>query len=143
MASDSLVAPPRRWRRKRDFVTLADSARDGGQWGEAAQLYRQALDRHPRNPAVWVQYGHALKESGALRDPEKLSEAEAAYRTALTLEPNKADTYLQLGHVQKLQGKVEEAKASHLRAFALESALPHPLQELRGLAGRRRNSPSW
>jgi hypothetical protein len=133
MASDSVVALPRRWRRKRDFVALADSARDAGQWRSAAQLYREALDGNPRNPAVWVQYGHALKESGALRDAEKLSRAEAAYRTALTIEPNKADTYLQLGHVLKLQGKVEEAKASYLRAFALEPALLDPLKELQGL----------
>ena len=126
--------PRSRWRRRKlDVVAFADRARDARQWELAAQLYREALGRNARNPPVWVQYGHALKESGALCDPEKLSQAEAAYRTALTLEPNKADTYLQLGHVLKLQGKVEEAKASYLRAFALGPTLPHPLQELQEL----------
>ena len=70
-----------------DFVTLADRARDARQWELAAQLYRKALDRNPRNPAIWVQYGHALKESGELRDPDKLAQAEIAYRRALSLDP--------------------------------------------------------
>jgi GT2 family glycosyltransferase len=133
MVSDSMAALPRRWRRKRDFVALADSARDARQWGAAAQLYREALDRNPRNPSIWVQYGHALKESGALRDPDKLAQAEVAYRRALSLKPGLADSYLQLGHVLKLQGKSEEAKASYLRAFVLDPAVTFALDELGAL----------
>ena len=45
-------------------ITLADRARDAGQWNLAARYYRQALDRNPRNPPIWVQYGHALKNPG-------------------------------------------------------------------------------
>jgi tetratricopeptide (TPR) repeat protein len=125
--------PRRRRRRTAELVDLADRARDAGQWEVAAQLYRKALDRNPRNPCIWVQYGHALKESGGLRDPEKLAQAEAAYRRALSLDPGAADTYLQIGHVLKLQGKIEEAQAAFLRAFVLDSSMPHPLQELSGL----------
>src|SRR5271156_5099810 len=135
MASDSMVDRPHRSlrRRKPDFVTLADRARDARQWELAAQLYRQALDRHPDNQPIWVQYGHALKESGELRDPDKLAQAELAYRRALLLDRGAADTYLQLGHVLKLQGKTEEARAAYLCAFALDPAMPYPLQELGGL----------
>jgi tetratricopeptide (TPR) repeat protein len=115
-----------------DFVTAADHARDAGQWELATQLYRKALDRSPDDPPIWVQYGHALKESGGLRDPDKLAQAEAAYRTALSLDPGAADTYLQLGHAQKLQGNTEEAQATYLRAYALDPATPYPLQELSG-----------
>jgi tetratricopeptide (TPR) repeat protein len=125
--------PRRRRRRTAELVDLADRARDAGQWEVAAQLHRKALDRDPRNPGIWVQYGHALKESGGLRDPEKLAQAEAAYRRALSLDPGAADTYLQIGHVLKLQGKIEEAQAAFLRAFVLDSSMPHPLQELSGL----------
>jgi glycosyltransferase involved in cell wall biosynthesis/tetratricopeptide (TPR) repeat protein len=120
-------------RRKLNVITLADSARDAGQWELAAGLYRKALGRYPRNSGVWVQYGHALKESGELRDPDKLAQAESAYRKALSLNPGAADSHLQLGHVLKLQGKTEEAKASYLRAFALDPSMPYPLQELSGL----------
>jgi tetratricopeptide (TPR) repeat protein len=80
--------------RKSSVIILADQARDAGQWERAARLYRKALDRNPRNPAIWVQYGHALKESGELRDPDKLAQAEVAYRRALSLEPGAADSYL-------------------------------------------------
>src|SRR5271167_2552071 len=122
-----------RFRRKQSFVDLADQARDAGQWEFAAQLYRQALDRDPHKPPIWVQYGHALKESGELRDPDKLAQAELAYRRALSLDSGAADTYLQLGHAQKLQGKTEEAQAAYLRAFTLDPSMPYPLEELGAL----------
>jgi lipopolysaccharide biosynthesis protein/GT2 family glycosyltransferase len=114
------------------IISRADRARDAGQWEVAAQLYRKALDRNPRNAAIWVQYGHALKESGELRDPDKLAQAEAAYRTALSLDPGVADTYVQLGHGLKLQGKTEEAQGAYLRAFALDPSSQFAQQELRG-----------
>ena len=114
-------------------IALADRARNAGEWERAAQLYRKALNRNPDNPGIWVQYGHALKESGKLRDPEKLARAETAYRRAVSLDPSIADSYLQLGHVLKLQGKTEEAEAAYLRAFALDPSTPHPLHELSGL----------
>lgn len=119
-----------RFRWKQNFVDLADHARDERQWELAAQLYRKALGRNPRNMGIWVQYGHALKESGQLRDPDRLAQAELAYRKALSLEPRAADTHLQLGHVLKLQDKIEEAQAAYLRALALEPAMSHPVQEL-------------
>jgi hypothetical protein len=119
--------------RKRDIIALANRARDAGQWGLATQLYRKALDRDSRNSPIWVQYGHALKESGERRDPDKLAQAEVAYRRALSLDAGVADTYLQLGHVLKLQGKTEEARAAYLRALALDPLAPYPVEELSGL----------
>src|SRR6266436_4376381 len=129
MALDRIIQLPRlgSLRRRPDVVDLADRARDAGQWELAAQLYRKALDRNSREPHIWVQYGHALKESGELRAPDKLAQAELAYRRGLSLDPGVADTYLQLGHVLKLQGKTEEAQAAYLHAFALDPALPYPL----------------
>jgi hypothetical protein len=115
------------------FISLADRARDAGQWELAVRLYRKALDRNPYNPPIWVQYGHALKESGELRDPDRLAEAELAYRRALSLDPGVADTYLQRGHVLKLQGKTEGAQAAYLHAFALDPSIPFAPVELSGL----------
>jgi tetratricopeptide (TPR) repeat protein len=119
-----------RFRRKRNFVDLANRARDDRQWELATELYREALDRNPGNVGIWVQYGHALKESGELREPDKLARAEIAYRRALELDRGVADTHLQLGHVLKLQGKTQDAQAAYLRAFALDPSMPHPVQEL-------------
>jgi tetratricopeptide (TPR) repeat protein len=56
------------------LLSRADRARDSRDWLSAARYYREALDLQPDNPPVWVQYGHALKESG------NLVEAENAYR---------------------------------------------------------------
>jgi len=128
-ASDLLR--PRRWERlqgrhiplltrKRansSVISLADRARDAGQWELAAAYYRTALRRKPENPPIWVQYGHVLKESG------HLAEAEKAYRVALAYDQSIADSHLQLGHALKLQGKKEEALAAYMRAFALDSSL--------------------
>jgi len=105
-------------------ISLADRARDQGQWELAAGYYRDALRRDPNNSPIWVQYGHALKESRAL------PEAEWAYRTALALDQSVADSHLQLGHVLKIQGRTQEAQAAYLRAYALDSSLEDALTEL-------------
>jgi tetratricopeptide (TPR) repeat protein len=76
---------------------------------------------------VWVQYGHALKESG------NLPEAEEAYRTSLEIDAGVADTHLQLGHALKIQGRKIEASAAYLRALALDPALDDASLELKGL----------
>ena len=115
-------------------------ARDAQQWPRAARFYRKALDRNPKKPPIWVQYGHALKESG---DP---AAAARAYRAALSYAAGVADTHLQLGHALKLQGKTEEAQAAYLRAFALDPTLPHPGAELSGLGwseSQLRELRSW
>ena len=86
---------PFRFRRARkpSPITLADRARNSGQWELAANLYKEALDRNPENPAIWVQYGHALKEAGHLR------QAETAYRRAIGYDENDADPHLSLIHI--------------------------------------------
>src|SRR5437763_2232 len=110
------------------IITRADRAREVGQWQVAARLYHIALDRNPRNPPIWVQYGHALKECG------ELEQAENAYRTAIAHGPDDADAYLQLGHVLKLRGKTEGAEAAYQRALALDRSLQDAAVELAALA---------
>ena len=108
-----------------------DSARDAGEWELAAGYYREALRAMPTACAIWVQYGHALKETG------HVGAAEKAYRRSLSLSPDTADTHLQLGHVLKLQGRTDEATAAYLRSAALDPALRHPRDELIGLGWTR------
>ncbi len=65
-----------------------DIARDQGDWPRAEAAYQAHLADTPDDAAIWVQYGHALKEQG------KLGKAAAAYRTATVLRPNDADAEL-------------------------------------------------
>ena len=67
-------------RHRPTIITRADRARAAGEWQLAAGLYRRALERTPNRPPIWIQYGHALKESGSP------AEAENAYRIAITYE---------------------------------------------------------
>ena len=108
-------------------IAQADRARDARDWAAAARYYRKALDQNPDNPPIWVQYGHALKESGSL------AEAEDAYRKSLELDDKVADTHLQLGHALKIQGRKIEASAAYLCALALDPALEHAAIELKAL----------
>jgi glycosyltransferase involved in cell wall biosynthesis/SAM-dependent methyltransferase len=106
------------FRRKRvSLITLADRARDAGQFELAAKQYRRALSRNPHNPPIWVQYGHMLKEAGDFQ------QAENAYRRAISLDPAAADAYVQLGHILKTQGKGREAEAAYMRAAAVDPSL--------------------
>jgi tetratricopeptide (TPR) repeat protein len=112
-------------------ASRADRARDAGEWELAAEYYSEALQAMPGAFAIWVQYGHALKESG------RVGAAERAYRLSLSLSPDTADTHLQLGHVLKLLGRMDEAAAAYLRSAALDPALRHPRDELIGLGWTR------
>lgn len=109
------------------LISRADRARDARDWVTAAGYYRKALDQNPDNPPIWVQYGHALKESGSL------SKAEDAYRKSLELDGDVADTHLQLGHALKIQGRKIEARVAYLRALALDPGFDHASAELKAL----------
>jgi cytochrome c-type biogenesis protein CcmH/NrfG len=73
--------------------------------------YHAALCLDPYHSAIWVQFGHALKEQG------KVHAAESAYRKSLLLDDHNADTYLQLGHALKIQGSQAEAEDAYLDAL--------------------------
>jgi tetratricopeptide (TPR) repeat protein len=77
-------------RRRGSVIARADSAVQSGQLELALMLYRQALDRNPHNPPIWVQCGHLLKHSGDLRA------AEAAYLRAFAQDPSSRDAAREL-----------------------------------------------
>jgi cytochrome c-type biogenesis protein CcmH/NrfG len=93
----------------------ADAARDARNWSAARQLYEQHLAFSAADAPIWVQLGHARKESG------DLTGAEVAYREALKLAADDADAHLQLGHALKLMGRRDEATACYRQAFKLDS----------------------
>jgi cytochrome c-type biogenesis protein CcmH/NrfG len=116
-----------RARRKESSRTRANRARDARQWELAARFFADELDRDPYAAAIWVQFGHALKEAG------RIPEAEAAYRNAVRLSGETLDTLLPLGHALTLQDKCAEAARIYSRAldlsppFALRSAILNQL----------------
>jgi GT2 family glycosyltransferase/tetratricopeptide (TPR) repeat protein/glycosyltransferase involved in cell wall biosynthesis len=99
-------------------------------WTAAAYHYRRALGRAPHLVAMWVQYGHVLKEAG------DLAGAESAYRRALTLDGSVADTHLQLGHLLKLRERFDEAVAAYAKALQLSPDLQDARRELQAIAIR-------
>jgi tetratricopeptide (TPR) repeat protein len=139
-----------RLRRKRKGevspLLLADRARDAGDWALAAHHYREALEKNPDQPAIWVQYGHALKESG---NPQ---EAEKAYKKSIELDDRIADTHLQLGHLLKIQGRKDDAAAAYLRSLSVDPATSTAVAALLDMcwepigkleAGWRQHSPAF
>ena len=118
-------------------ISLADRARDRRDWALARRYYHEALRRNPDDPTIWVQYGHALKESG------NVFEAEDAYRKSLTLDPRVADTHLQLGHALKIQGKKNDAAASYFRALALDPSSHDASSELLALGWTLAGLNEW
>ena len=89
--------------RPRRFIDKANSHMRKGEWQAAADSYKAALELDDMQPAIWVQLGHACKESG------KITKAREAYETAANLEPENAETHLHLGHLLKNMGQLREA----------------------------------
>lgn len=118
--------------RLKRLVRLADAANAERRWAAAATAYQEALGIKPDQPAIWVQYGHSLKEQGFLAD------AEAAYLRAAALDGGQADTHLQLGHVLKLQGDTARAIAAYEMAL---SRAPRMEQGRAELADLRESAP--
>lgn len=110
-----------------ELIAAADDARDNLKWAEAAKLYASALEINRNNPPIWVQLGHALKESG------KLESAIGAYTQAIELDPQSSDSHLQLGHARKLAGDTPGAIESYSRALEIDPANKHAKFELTSL----------
>ena len=103
----------RRLRPGWDKRLAGDAARDARDWGTAAQAYSDYLARNPSDWAIWVQCGHALRESG------NMGGAERAYRRATDIDGNQADPLFQLGALMKRLGRREEAIDFYRRSAAL------------------------
>jgi len=111
------------------FVSLANRHRDVRSWREARAAYEEALAIDPTLANIWIQLGHARKESG---DHEA---AELAYREALRLKPEDADGHLQLGHLLKVRGQIGQAAECYGRAAELDPNLADAKIEFERLRG--------
>ena len=109
--------------------SMGDDARDKQEWGRCVGLYEQYLETAPENAAIWVQLGHAYKETGGL------DLAERCYLRALSIEPLNPDTHLQLGHVEKLRGDKSQAGAHYRKALQIAPDFGPALSEYNGGGG--------
>jgi glycosyltransferase involved in cell wall biosynthesis len=99
------------------YISIADRCRDARNWESARTNYEEALALNPNLQPIWIQLGHARKESG------DLVAAEEAYRQALQLKPSDADTYLQLGHLYKIRNQMGQALEAYMQAQELDPSL--------------------
>lgn len=99
--------------KKPSVITLADRARDAREWDLAGRLYRTAIQRNPGNPALWVQYGHVLKEAG------DLAQAEYAYRTAVAQNPSAVDSHAIQQSLGQIHSRLSRLEAPSPVAFAV------------------------
>lgn len=117
-------------------LAAADQARDERRWAEAADLYGKYLASRPADSAIWVQFGHALKESG------NFGEAEKAYLHSLELAPRVADTHLQLGHLYKKSSNFSKAIEAYREALKADGSLSDARRELISLGVSPEDSKS-
>ena len=118
-----------RSKRINNILKQADAARDRKDWTAAAEKYSSYLktSKGRAKADIWVQLGHALKESG------KHSEALEAYKHAATLAPETAEIRLQLGHLFKVMGRRDEALTAYQLAQQLDPTFSDAQEEIRHL----------
>ena len=68
-----------------------------GDFEEAIALYERVLKIAPRQPRVWLSYGHMLKTVG------RLDEGIAAYRKAIEIAPNSGEAWFSLANLKTVK----------------------------------------
>jgi glycosyltransferase involved in cell wall biosynthesis/Flp pilus assembly protein TadD len=130
---DTVRAAAREVKLGPSHIARGDAARDRRDWIAAALHYQEALQQQPELRHIWIQLGHARKESGDLEG------AEEAYLRAETLGGSDGEPALHMGHVAKLRGDFEAAKQLYLRAVDNNPGNDDAKRELSAYAG---NMPS-
>ena len=77
-------------------LKAAALGRIGGFEG-AIQLYQSVLEKAPRQPKIWMSYGHMLKTVGRQAD------SIAAYRKALELAPSLGEVWWSLANLKTIR----------------------------------------
>lgn len=108
-------------------LSIADRARDRGDWAKAATHYQLSLNEFTHRHDLWIQLGNMRKEIG------DLTGSRAAYEAALALAAGDSDLALQLGHLTKIQGHVEEGREWYRKALELDARNQSAFEELAAL----------
>ncbi|MGI8611985.1 MAG: tetratricopeptide repeat-containing sulfotransferase family protein [Sphingomicrobium sp.] len=78
-----------------------------GDFQQAIKLYEAALAKVPRQPAVWLSYGHMLKTIG------RQSDGISAYRRALELKPTLGEAWWSLANLKTVRFETADISAMH------------------------------
>jgi tetratricopeptide (TPR) repeat protein len=65
-----------------------------GDYADSIKVYETVLQQYPRQPKIWMSYGHSLKTA---RRPE---DSVAAYRRAVGMEPTLGEAYWSLANLK-------------------------------------------
>lgn len=76
-----------------------------GDFGEAIELYESLLRKTPRQPRMWLSYGHMLKTVGRQAD------GVAAYRKAIELQPTLGEAWWSLANLKTVNFSEDDIKA--------------------------------
>jgi len=82
-----------------------------GDYALSIGVYERVLQDYPRQPKIWMSYGHSLRTAG------RTEEAIAAYRHAIAMEPTLGEAYWSLANLKTFH--FTEAELGALRG-ALE-----------------------
>ncbi len=104
------------------LVLSADAARDSSKWGEARELYQNALHRWPLHPGYTVQLGHMHKELGEFRA------ASFFYRRALALGQTDSDTVRHFVFAAERAKTLDSRVLNKILAFWLKNGESAPLE---------------
>ena len=76
-----------------------------GDFEAAIGLYEQVLERSPKQPRVWLSYGHMLKTIGRLDD------GIAAYRRSIAIRPDLGEAWFSLANLKTFAFSDEDIAA--------------------------------
>ena len=108
-----------------------------GEFDEALGLYEEVLKLAPRQPKVWMSYGHMLKTVGRTAD------GVAAYRRALELSPSLGEVWWSLANLKTVKFTADDVAAmetalkgdlSDQDRFHLDFALGKALEDTKDYA---------
>lgn len=83
----------------------ASTAARLGDMPRAIRIYGEVLRDYPRQPKIWMSYGHTLKTAG------NLNESIAAYRRALELTPHLGEAWWSLANLKTFRFTADDVAA--------------------------------
>jgi len=119
----------------RQLLEQALSYHRSGQWQQAEQLYRQAINSNPYQPDAWHLFGILAHQLGDHKTAIEL------IKQAISLSPNQADYHNSLGEAYRQDGQLESAIESYRCCLALKPDYAEVWMNL-GLAYQSNNDRS-
>ena len=83
--------------------TLDQRQKDRGEFDEAIEIYKAAIQNNPINTDIWNNRGVALKQQ------ERFEEAIELYKTAIEINLRDVRAFCNMEHALRRQDRVNEA----------------------------------